>query len=96
MYPIIVPIAIPLLVKAIALALSSKGIHLAYKLCHAGKVTPSPIPISTLIKNKAKKPLYAATGVDIVKIDHNTTPQPSTSLPPNLSDRYPPIAIVSM
>ena len=78
----IVPIAIPLLVKAIALALSSKGIHLAYKLCHAGKVTPSPTPISTRIKNKAKKPLYAASGVNIVKIDHNTTPQPSTTAAP--------------
>ena len=64
----------PLLVKAIALVLSLNGIHLAYKLCHAGKVTPSPIPIRTLIIKRAKNPLCAANGVRIVKIDHKTTP----------------------
>ena len=86
----------PLLVKAIALVLSLKGIHLAYKLCHAGKVTPSPNPTKILIKKRAKNPLCAANGVRIVKIDHNTTPKPKTSFPPNLSDKYPPNAIVNI
>ena len=91
-----VPMETPLLVKAIALVLSLNGIHRAYRLCHAGNVTPSPIPIKILMKNSAKKPLCAASGVRIVKIDHKTTPHPKTRLPPNLSDKYPPKAIVSM
>ena len=48
MRPNIVPIGIALLVKATDLALSLKGIHLAYKLCQAGKVTASPRPIPNL------------------------------------------------
>ena len=81
----IVPIAIPLLVKAMALVLSLKGIHLAYKLCHAGNVTPSPSPRSTRIINSTKKPLWAASGVKIVNKDHKTTPQPKTNFPPKRS-----------
>ena len=53
----------PLLVKAIALVLSLKGIHLAYRACHEGKVMPSPKPIKTLIKIKNQNPLYANKGV---------------------------------
>ena len=77
----------PLLVKAIALVLSLKGIHLAYRACHEGKVMPSPKPIKTLIKIKNQNPLYANKGVTTVKIDQSNTPYANTIFPPNLSAR---------
>ena len=54
--PNIVPIGIALFVIATDLALSLNGIHLAYKLCHAGKVIPSPRPMPILAIIKAAKP----------------------------------------
>ena len=79
----------PLFVMAIALVLSSKGIHLAYIECHAGKVTPSPSPIKILIKIKKKNPLYAKAGVINVKSDQKSRPYARTIFPPYLSARNP-------
>ena len=54
--PKIVPMGIALFVSATDLALSLKGTHLAYKLCHAGKVIPSPNPMPILAIIKAVMP----------------------------------------
>ena len=54
--PKIVPIGIALLVIATERARSLNGTHLAYKLCHAGKVIPSPRPIPILAIIRAANP----------------------------------------
>lgn len=42
------------------------------------------------IISKNGRPIFAATGVKIVAMDHQTTPKPSTTLPPILSAHMPP------
>ena len=88
--PKIVPIGIALFVKATDLALSLKGIHLAYRLCQAGKVMPSPNPIPTLAIIRAINPPKKAQGVIKVNNDHTTRPTPKTIFAPILSDNKPP------
>ena len=78
------------MVIATDLALSLKGIHLAYKLCHAGKVIPSPRPMPILAMIRDIKPPKKAQGVIKVNKDQTSNPTPRTIFAPILSERTPP------
>ena len=79
-----------LFVIATDLDLSLNGIHLAYKLCQAGKVMPSPKPIPILAIIREIIPPKKAHGVIKVNIDQTTNPTPKTIFAPILSESNPP------
>lgn len=54
-------------------------------------ITPtSPIPMKARVTSRNGNPSLAAMGVKAVAIDHQTTPNPKTSLPPTVSAHIPP------
>lgn len=50
----------------------------------------SPMPMNARTTSKKGRPSFAAIGVIIVANDHQTTPKPKTTFPPNLSAHMPP------
>lgn len=54
------------------------------------KEQTSPMPMKARTNSKKGKPSFAAIGVRAVAMDHQTTPNPSTVLPPIVSAHIPP------
>ena len=92
--PNIVPIGMALFVIATDLALSLNGIHLAYKLCHAGKVIPFSKTHANSCNYQSCKASKNAQGVIKVNIDQTIKPTPRTNFAPILSDKSPPMICV--
>jgi hypothetical protein len=61
----------------------------------AGIATPSPTPIMARAASSTGSPICAANGVSTVAMDHHTTPNPRTFLPPYRSAQTPPATCVS-
>ena len=89
--PTMLPACIPLYTSANERLRSPNGTHLANILFIAGMATPSPMPIQALANSNTGNPSPAAIGVIIVATDHQITPSPRMSLPPNLSATTPPM-----
>lgn len=50
----------------------------------------SPIPMKARTRSKQGNPIFAATGVRAVAMDHQMTPNPRTRFPPTVSAHIPP------